>query len=141
MNINFFLTVESRPNYKVGQKHHEVFVMVICNVNKPMQPIFTSYTHPDKDALVTVGKAYAKRLDIIFKEPEWFDTMDAEVIGITHIKYFSEYRTINLTLEREPDKPLPQLQDILSFGSPRRWMVTKTEERGDTLWVWLGNPG
>ena len=59
---------------------------------------------------------------------------------ITKIKYFNESRTINVTKTRKPEQPLPTLQDLLTFGSARRWMVTHTEPRGDTLWVWLGTP-
>ena len=59
---------------------------------------------------------------------------------ITKIKYFNESGTINVTKTRKPEQPLPYLQDLHTFGSARRWMVTKTEPRGDTLWVWLGMP-
>lgn len=59
---------------------------------------------------------------------------------ITKIKYFNESGTIDITKPRKPDEPLPAQRDMLTFGSARRWMVTKIEQRGDTLWVWLGIP-
>ena len=62
------------------------------------------------------------------------------MIEITKIKYFNESGTIDVTEPRNPKMPLPALRDKISFGSPRRWMVTNTEQRKDTLWVWLGTP-
>lgn len=59
---------------------------------------------------------------------------------ITHIKYFNESKTINVTYPRNPGERLPVIQDILSFGSPRRYMVIKVEQRDTTLCVWLGTP-
>lgn len=59
---------------------------------------------------------------------------------ITKIKYFDEFGNVNVTAPRKPEQPLPMLHDLLTFGSARRWMVTKTEPRDDTLWVWLGTP-
>ena len=56
---------------------------------------------------------------------------------ITKIKYFDEFGKVNVTKTRKPEQPLPELRDLLTFGSAQRWMVVETEPQGDTLWVWL----
>lgn len=59
---------------------------------------------------------------------------------ITQIKYSGEFGDINVTIPRKAEQPLPDVGDRLTFGSARRWLVTKIEQREDILWVWLGTP-
>lgn len=67
MNMEFYLTIMRQP-YKLGSDDTRQYYMAIFNVNAPRDPIFTSYLHPDKGSMMCVGKAYAKRLSIIYRE-------------------------------------------------------------------------
>lgn len=69
MNTDFYLTIKSKQGTdETGLRYCTLYFMAIFNVSAPKDPIFTSYLHPDKEDMITVGKAYAKRLNIIYRE-------------------------------------------------------------------------
>ena len=70
MNSDFFLTI-NRQLIAVGRPNSErqYYMAIYSNDSHPVQ-LFTSYNNPSKADMIEVGKAYAKRLNIIFKEPD-----------------------------------------------------------------------
>ena len=68
MNTDFYLTIMSKLEH---QKEFAIprllYFMVICPITTH-NPVFTSDPHPNKADLIEVGKAYAKRLNIIYRE-------------------------------------------------------------------------
>lgn len=72
MNTDFYLTIMSKQGTdETGLRYCTLYYMAILNAHRlagVTTPIFTSYAHPDKEDMITVGKAYAKRLNIIYRE-------------------------------------------------------------------------
>lgn len=68
MNIDFYLTVLRQP-FGAADDLSRQYYMAIFNITSGQKdPIFTSYLHPSLQNMIEVGKAYAKRLNIIYRE-------------------------------------------------------------------------
>ncbi len=74
MYTDFYLTIVVEDETAIADVTREArYQMAICIAYPPnvkAEPIFLSKSHNSKLDLEVVGEAYAKRLNIIYKEPD-----------------------------------------------------------------------